>query len=87
MLSKEPLPETLAAQIGQFITLLWDLRFDIGHSVRSLSECIEAGNADLTTATNLIESRLICGDIALFLQLQKTIFSDEFWYSAVFFCR
>lgn len=85
VLSKAPLPENVAAKIGQFITLLWDLRFDIGHSVRSLKECIEAGNADLTTATNLIESRLICGDIALFLQLQKTIFSDEFWPSATFF--
>ena len=85
VLSKEPLSEKIAANIGQFITLLWDLRFDIGHSVRSLDECIKAGNDDLTVATNLIESRLICGDIALFLQLQKTIFSDDFWPSAAFF--
>ncbi|EMH6403568.1 bifunctional uridylyltransferase/uridylyl-removing protein GlnD [Providencia rettgeri] len=85
VLSKTPLPEHIASEIGQFITLLWDLRFDIGHSVRSLAECIEAGNADLTTATNLIESRLICGNVTLFLQLQKTIFSDDFWPSAVFF--
>lgn len=85
VLSEKPLAEQTAAKIGQFITILWDLKFDIGHSVRSFKECIDAGNGDLTVATNLIESRLICGDIALFLRLQKTIFSDDFWPSATFF--
>lgn len=46
VLSAEPLSEQIASKIGQFITLLWDLKFDIGHSVRTLQECIDAGIAD-----------------------------------------
>ncbi|UNH27797.1 bifunctional uridylyltransferase/uridylyl-removing protein GlnD [Moellerella wisconsensis] len=85
ILSQQPLAEVQSAQVGQFITLLWDLHFDVGHSVRSLEECINAGLSDLTIATNLIESRLICGNTSLFSQLQSYVFSDEFWPSAQFF--
>ncbi|WP_047679429.1 MULTISPECIES: bifunctional uridylyltransferase/uridylyl-removing protein GlnD [Xenorhabdus] len=85
VLSEHPLTEEQSTRIGQFITLLWDIRLEVGHSVRTFEECIEKGLADLTIATNLIESRLICGDLPLFLRLQKQVFSDDFWPSAQFF--
>ncbi|HFC92843.1 MAG TPA: [protein-PII] uridylyltransferase, partial [Leucothrix mucor] len=44
------------ALLSDFITTLWDLGLEIGQSVRTLDECIEEAEKDLTIITNLMES-------------------------------
>ena len=50
------------SRIEQFLTLLWDLKLNIGHSVRTLEQCVECAEADITVATSLMESRTLCGE-------------------------
>lgn len=63
------LEETLQQLISQF----WDIGLAVGHSVRTINECIESAHADVTVQTALFESRLICGNQALYLQLQEAV--------------
>lgn len=46
--------------------VLWDLGLKVGHSTRSIDECVRAGREDLTIRTAMLESRLLCGDPVLF---------------------
>ena len=59
--------------ISLFIASCWDSGLTIGHSVRNIKEVKEEFLADITTATNLIESRLITGSNKVFKKFDETI--------------
>ena len=52
--------------IESLIGLLWDLGLHVGHSVRSLNECVDEARKDISVQTNLLESRLLSGDNTLY---------------------
>ena len=59
------------AKLEHLVQLLWDLGLEIGHSIRTVDECLVESAADITVQTSLLEARLVTGDAALFAQLQK----------------
>ena len=71
--------------LSTFLTLLWDVGLEIGHSVRNLDECMQEAQTDLTIATTLMESRLLIGPEDLFSDMQKIINSKKMWPSSIFF--
>ncbi len=71
--------------IGKFITFLWDLHLDIGHSVRTPAECATEARKDITIATNVQESRLLVGNQTLFEKQKKLCSPNKIWNSKDFF--
>jgi len=68
-----------------FVTLLWDSGLEIGHAVRTVAQCVEAATADVTTATNLMESRCLAGAAALYEAMQAATGPDHIWPADAFF--
>lgn len=75
----------LAENISRYFTFLWDIGLDLGHSVRTLDECWQEGNGDITIATSFLESRLLTGCKPLYQQFQQGLKKTGFWPSREFF--
>lgn len=68
--ANRPLPH-LARLIDGILYPLWDLGLKVGHSVRSVEECVLVANGDMQSKTSIIEARLVAGSAPLFEKFQK----------------
>ena len=63
------LQEKLERLVGHF----WDIGLEIGHSVRTVSECVEEAERDITVQTALLEARLLTGNAKLFTTFERRL--------------
>ena len=85
ILLDESISDTPPDSLSSFLTQLWDVGLEIGHSVRTIQECRQQAEDDITIATNLLEARLLCGHSALFESLQQLTVTNKTWDTRRFF--
>jgi len=55
---------------------LWDSGLEVGHSVRTVRDCLEDARGDFFFQVALLDSRFLCGDQALFDSLRREFTAD-----------
>ncbi len=73
------------AELEHFLTFLWDIGLEIGHSVRTIDDCQQESLADISVATTLLEARLIKGPESLFAAMRKALGPNRIWSDADFY--
>ncbi len=58
-------------EIHGMIQFLWDMHFDVGHSTRSICDCLAAAEEDSDFATSLLDGRFLHGERELWETLQE----------------
>jgi [protein-PII] uridylyltransferase len=76
ILMPEDADAALNQRIESLIGLFWDIGLAVGHSVRTLDECIIEADNDVTIRTNLLEARLLIGNTAAYAKFDQAIDSD-----------
>ena len=63
----------------ELIYLLWDIGLKVGHSWRTVAQCLEMARADSTVENALLDARLLVGGVGAFEDLRATL--GKFWAS------
>ena len=64
-------PDTaLQGKLEELVRVFWDIGLEIGHSIRTIEECMSESAADITVQTSLLEARRVAGSRKLFQFLQ-----------------
>ncbi len=71
--------------VEQLVMFLWDIGLEVGHSVRTVADCVREAQQDITVITNLLEARQLAGSERLYQRMQEAIGPDRIWPSDAFF--
>jgi len=63
--------EVAATLSREVLHHLWDSGFQVGHSVRTIADCLELGAGDLTARTSMMEARFLAGSPEFFQEFRR----------------
>jgi [protein-PII] uridylyltransferase len=73
------------ANLEHFLTFMWDIGLEVGHSVRTIDDCQRESAADVSVATTMIEARLLTGPEQLFEAMRRALAPERVWPTRDFF--
>ncbi len=79
VLTPEPLMGADREPIEKLVAFLWDIGLEVGHSVRTVSECAEEAIADVGVMTTLLESRWLAGSTSLLPAMRAALAPERVW--------
>ena len=85
LLNSEEKFDAFKTNLEQFLTFLWDIGLQVGHSVRTIEDCVREAAQDITVVTNLIEARHLAGSRSLFEAMLEATGPEHMWSSSDFF--
>jgi [protein-PII] uridylyltransferase len=85
ILLDQPSSDGGADAIAGFLALLWDLGLEVGHSTRTLDDCLAACRDDLSAVTTLMESRWLSGPAETVAAMQTIIGPQNIWSDRSYF--
>jgi len=64
------------AKLERLVGCFWDIGLEIGHSVRTIPECLNEAAKDITVQSALLEARLLTGSAKLFTTFSRRLFGN-----------
>ena len=84
LLSESELSSANEKKIELFISLLWDLGMEVGHSVRTVKQSRDQARKDIYTMTNMLEFRKLIGQKSIHESYIKILDTKNLWRNKSF---
>jgi [protein-PII] uridylyltransferase len=74
LLFKKKVPLQAEGFLQEMLFPLWDLGFELGHSTRTIKDCLQIAKEDLEAMTSLLDARFIGGEYTLYLEVIEKLY-------------
>jgi [protein-PII] uridylyltransferase len=58
--------------VGEYLRLLWDIGFELGHASRTFGECVQLGRNEHQAFTAMLDARFLAGEPEVFARFERT---------------